>query len=157
MKRAIWFAPFALVLVWCGRNGVSGQTLPANWVGAGAGYNPTGSPKATTWASFATVISQPQKIYSYSTYDVVPQRKAVPLTSARTGLATVLRNFGPRLYLLGFATAGVAQSAMATQSSFSGGGLLLYQWKNGMTAEAGVRVVTGSTEKVVEAGFGKSW
>lgn len=133
--------------------------LPSNWAGLGGGYNPTGSPKATGWASFATIVSQQQKIYSYTTYDAVPQKNAVPVTSARTGFATVVRTFGPRLYLLAFGTAGVSQNATATQGTFSGGGMLFYLFKNGFTIEAGMRGASGSVAQnpIYEAGIGRAW
>ncbi len=133
--------------------------LPGNWAGLGAGYNPAGSPKATGWASFATIISQSQKIYSYTTYDAVPQKNAVPVTSARTGFATVVRTFGPRLYLLAFGTAGVSQTATATQGTFSGGGMLFYVFSAGWTIEAGVRGASGSlaSNPIAEVGFGRAW
>lgn len=134
-------------------------SLPTSWAGAGAGYNPTGSPKATAWASFATLVSQSQKLYSYSTFDVVPQKNAVPVTSARTGFATVVRTFGPNLYLLAFGTAGVSQTSTATQGTFSGGGILFYRFAAGWTIEAGVRGASGSVSSnpIVEGGFGHTW
>jgi hypothetical protein len=134
------------------------QTIPSNWVGVGAGYNPTGSPKVTAWTSLAIVVNEGSQLYSYSTYDVIPQRGAVPVTSLRTGVATVLRRFGPSLYLLGFATVGAATSSTATTGSVSGGGILLYQFKPGWTVEGGVRAVNGSaTGKVFEVGFGRTF
>ena len=73
------------------------QTLPSNWAGSGAGWNPAGSPKVTAWASYAKLVSEGQKLYSYTSYDVIPQRNAVPKTAVRTGFATVIRTFGPNL------------------------------------------------------------
>lgn len=131
--------------------------LPSNWVGAGAGYNPSGSPIATGWMSVAVLLNQSSKVYSYSSYDAIPQKNAVPVMSARTGFATVLRNFGPQLFLLGFGTAGIAQSATAVQGSFSGGGMLVYQFKNGWTGEGGMRIASGTADKIIEFGFGRSF
>jgi hypothetical protein len=133
------------------------QTIPPDWVGAGGGYNPSGSPKVTAWDSFAVLVSEANQLYSYSTFDVIPQRNAVPVTSARTGAATVLRKFGPSVYLLGFATIGAATSSTATTGSFSGGGILLYRFKPGWTVEGAVRAVNGSATKVVEFGFGRTF
>ena len=138
--------------------GACAQTLPADWVGAGAGYNPGGSPKATAWASLAILVSESSQVYSYSTYDVVPQRGAVPVTSARTGAATLLRAFGRSVYLLGFATIGASTSGTATAGSVSGGGILVYRFKPDWTVECVVRAVNGSaTNKVVEFGFGRAF
>ena len=143
----------ALVLGACAR----AQTNPPDWVGAGGGYNPGGSPKVTAWESLAILVNDSSQLYSYSTYDVIPQRKAVPVTSARTGAATVLRKFGPSIYLLGFATLGASTSSTATTGSFSGGGILLYRFTPGWTIEGAVRAVNGSTGKVVEFGFGRTF
>jgi hypothetical protein len=145
----------AAAAVFCASAGA--QTIPANWMGAGAGYNPGGSPKTTAWASLAILMNESSQLYSYSTYDVIPQRRAVPVTSARTGAATVLRRFGPSLYLLGFATVGAATSSTATTGSVSGGGILLYRFKPGWTMEGAVRAVNGSTSKVVEFGLGRTF
>lgn len=131
----------------------------SNWVGLGAGYNPSASPKATGWISEATCISQSQGIYSYSTYEAIPQRNAVPLVSARTGVATVLRQFGPSVYLLALATAGMAQTGTATTGAFSGGGMLMYRHPSGFTFEAGARILSagGNQQAVYEVGVGHSW
>jgi|SRR5580692_7548404 hypothetical protein len=134
------------------------QAIPPNWVGAGGGYDPGGSPRVTAWESLAIVVNEASQLYSYSTYDVIPQRNAVPVTSARTGGAMVLRKFGGSVYLLGFATIGAATSNSATTGSFSGGGILLYRFKPGWTVEGAVRAVNGSaTSKVMEFGFGKTF
>jgi hypothetical protein len=138
--------------------GAGGQTLPGNWVGGGGGYSPGGSPKVTAWASLAILVNEKSQVYSYSTYDVIPQRGAVPVTSARTGAATVLRTFGRSVYLLGFATIGAATSSTATTGSVSGGGILVYRFAASWTAECAVRAVNGSaTNKVVEFGFGRTF
>jgi hypothetical protein len=139
--------------------GGTAPSLPSNWAGVGAGYNPTGSPKATGWASFATLISKTQMIYSYTTYDVIPQKGAVPVTSARTGFATVVRTLGPQLYILAFGTAGVSQTSTATTGTFSGGGLLAYLFKNGWTAVICVRGASGGVAQnpILEGGFGRAW
>jgi hypothetical protein len=152
--RAKFVVAAALVFGAC----AGAQTVPPDWVGAGGGYNPSGSPKVTAWTSFAILVNEASQLYSYSTYDVIPQRNAVPVTSARTGAATVLRKFGPSVYLLGFATIGAATSSTATLGSFSGGGILLYRFKPGWTVEGAVRAVNGAvTGKVVEFGFGRTF
>lgn len=135
---------------------VGAQTIPTNWVGLGGGYNASGSPKVTAWASLAILVNESSQVYSYSTYDVRPQRGGVPVTSVRTGAATVLRRFGASVYLLGFATLGASTSSSATTGSVSGGGILVYRFAPGWTAECAVRAVNG-TGRVVEFGFGRTF
>lgn len=148
---------FANIL--CGQvTPVPPAALPSNWVGAGGGYNPSGSPKGTAWASFATLVAPSAGLYSYTTYDVVPNRDSVPTSSTRTGLAMVIHQYGKNLFLVGFVNGGMSQTATATLGSVSGGGLLLYKFKNNMTFEAGYRGVSNSTTaRVFEFGLGGAW
>lgn len=140
-----------------GTSGVGNTAaLPNNWFGAGGGYNPSGSPKGTGWASFAVLANRTSQVYSYSTYDIIPQKGKIPTTSVRTGAATVLREFGP-VYILGFMTVGATVSSTSTTGSLSGGGLVLYQSKKGWTVELGVRAVTGAVNRVFEGGFGRTF
>lgn len=132
------------------------SALPSLWVGSGAGYNPAGSPKNTAWLSVA--VNTGQGVYSYSSYDVTPVRGQVPVISTRTGVATVksIVLFKQTFFFITFGTAGVAQSATAVTSSFSGGEMGMYRWKTGLTFEVGFRVATGAANKIVECGFGYS-
>jgi len=132
--------------------------LPAHWIGAGGGYSSAASPRATGWVSLAILVSQPSQIYSYSSYDLVPVKGHVPMVSARTGAATVLRRLG-NLYVLGMATAGAAQTSTATTGAFSGGGIGVYRFRSGFTLELAGRVIkAGSTNAAVyEFGGGWSW
>lgn len=135
----------------------SPMTLPASWVGTGASWNPSGSPKWTGWVSLATLINASQALYSYSSYDIVFTAKGVPTATARTGLATVVRNFGKNWYILGLATAGVATTGSATTASFAGGGMLVYKFKGNYTADVEFGAQTGATTRTIRVGFGRSW
>lgn len=134
------------------------QTLPNYWLGAGLGYNSKGSPKTTEWASFAALVNQTGQIYSYSSYDASFGKGRVLTTSTRTGVATVLKQYG-RLYILGFGQAGTAQTNGAFTSSFSGGGMAFYRRKNDFTFEFGARIEkNGSISSPrYEFGAGKVW
>lgn len=131
------------------------QSLPQNWVGAGSGYSSSGSPKVTGWVSLAVLVSQSQQLYSYSTYDVLPVKGGVPTTSARTGLATVIRHYG-MVSILAFGNIGMEQNSTSIAGAFSGGGFAVAQFKSGLTFEVGARIVTsgGKTASPIEAGFG---
>lgn len=137
--------------------GVQKVALPANWVGTGASWNPSGSPKWTGWVSLATLINASQALYSYSSYDIVFTAKGVPTATARTGFATVVRNFGKNWYILGLATAGVATTGSATTASFAGGGMLVYKFKGNYTADVEFGAQTGATTRTIRVGFGRSW
>lgn len=133
-------------------------SLPANWYGAGAAYNPAGSPKVTGWASYAHLMVASQALYTYTTYDILFNKGNIPTTSTRTGLATVVRTFGPSFFVLGFGTAGVSQTTTAVQGTFSGGGMLIYKLPKSWTFGAGYRAVSGSAAgRILEWGFGKTW
>lgn len=108
--------------------------------------------------SMAILANATQKLYSFSTYDIIPQHNAVPLTSVRTGAATILRQVG-NFYVLGMGTLGVAQSGTSVTSAFAGGGLAVYRWSSGLTFEVGARLVkAGSASPAVyEFGFGRTF
>ena len=106
----------------------------------------------------AILANATQKLYSFSTYDIIPQHNSVPLTSVRTGAATILRQIG-HVYVLGMGTVGVAQSGTSVTSAFAGGGLVVYRWSSGLTFEVGARLVkAGSASPAVyEVGFGRTF
>ena len=126
-----------LVLITGVLYGQSTPALPSNWVGAGAAYPVAG------WASYATLMSSKGQVYSFSSWDatVTKTRPHVIQSSARSGLATVLRTWGP-VTLLGFAEAGVAAAQTTTTGAFSGGGVgVLKIGKTAWTIEVAVRVL----------------
>jgi hypothetical protein len=130
-----------------------------SWVGIGAGYNPTGSPKATGWASYAKCSIQSQGIYAYYTEDAIPVKGKVPTLSNRAGAGIVMRSFGPNIFLVALATAGVAQTSTATTGAFSGGGLLFLRFHTDWTVQAGARIVSagGVNSPIYELGLGRSF
>ena len=132
-----------------------------NWIGAGAGYNSAASPSVNGWASYATLLSKTQLLYSFSSYDVVPLKvngKYTIQTSTRTGFALVVRNIGP-ITVLGLGDAGIAASSVKTGSAFSGGGIAVWRLgKTLWTLEAAVRrLQTSLPQSVYEIGFGRGW
>lgn len=132
--------------------------LPNHWIGLGIGYNASGSPHTTGLISLALCINQTNQIYSYSTYEALPSKKGVPTLSTRTGLATVLRQFGP-VYLLGLGTVGVAQTGTAVTSSFSGGGILMQRFHTDYTLGFGARFAKAGnfSQPIYEILFGRTW
>jgi hypothetical protein len=148
------------------------QTVPLpNWAGMGAAYGPSGSPKTGGWAALALPVSQSQSLYSYSLYSAVPVKGTVPTISTTTGLATVLRTYKVSdrglIYVLGLVTAGVATTSTATGvgvfsaatvGAFSGGGLAIWKFPNGITLEAGATAdKAGPTSASYKLGLGKTW
>lgn len=139
-----------------------GQALKCpvdNWVGLNAEYNPAGSPKAAGSASYAKCAVSSQGLYSYSTYEATPVKGRVPALSTRTGAAIVMRSFGPNIFLVALATAGMAQTSTATTGAFSGGGLLFLRFHTDWTFQLGARIVSagGVNSPIYEGGFGKSF
>ena len=137
-------------------------TLPANWVGVGAGYTAGATPPVNGWASYATLVSGKGQLYSFSSYDIVAgaSKPHNITTSARTGFATLLKVWGP-VYVLGFGTAGVAASGTATTGAFSGGGIaVLKLGKTAWTLEGGWRVLKtpiNGVQNVYEFGTGRTF
>jgi hypothetical protein len=138
---------------------------PSNWVGSGAAFNQAASPQINGWASYATLLSKPQLLYSFSSYDVTPIRLSGKLTiqtSARTGFAMVIRQLGP-ITLLGLLDGGMAAAGtgagQTVGSAFSGGGIAV--WKLGKTnwtvAAAYRRLQTTAPQDVFEIGFGRTF
>jgi hypothetical protein len=128
--------------------------LPTNFAGCGVGYN--GS-RGDSWCSVAVQVSQPQALYSYSTYDFTFAKGHLPVTSTRTGLAMVLRHFtlghGFDVALLGMTTMGVSQTSTSLQGSFSGGGQIFIRYKGRFSLNIGIRQAQ-QNGPFVEAGLG---
>ena len=116
-------------------------TPPSNWIGAGAAYTAGGQPPIAGWASYAVLVSGKAGLYSFSSYDltVTKTKPYAVQTSARTGMALVIRTIGP-LTILGLGDAGMAQAPTALTSAFSGGGIGVYRiGKTAWTIELAVR------------------
>lgn len=141
------------------------QQLPSNWAGAGAAYNSFASPKVSGWASYATLISEKGMIYSFTTHEVTSSTRHpfTIQTSIRSGLATVVRRFGP-VVILGFGDAGMAGAGSSVGGSFSGGGIAIIQLgKAGRTTlSVSVRNVKsnvglGQSQQPIEFGVGRTF
>jgi hypothetical protein len=111
------------------------QSLPQNWVGMFAGYSGKGDGSVCA----AVLVSQSAQAYSYSCYHAVVQRNSVPATTLQTGAALLLRSFGP-LSLYGLGTGGTATNGTAVTAAFSGGGLLMWSLKSGLTFQLGMQM-----------------
>jgi hypothetical protein len=135
------------------------QTLPANWAGAGSAWNPNSKPPVAGWVSYATTLKSGSGNYSFTSYDILLSKKSQPITSARTGFATILRQYGPVL-ILGFGDAGIAAGATVTASAFSGGGVAVIQLGKGWSIALPARYIksaAGVNQMVYEIGIGRSF
>lgn len=134
--------------------------LPANWAGVGAAYNSYAAPNIAGWASEASLISCSGQVYSFSSWDITSARTKpfTAQTSARTGIALVVRQFGP-VYILGLGDAGVAAAASNLSGAFSGGGMgFVRLGKTNWTINVGARLLhTGiaGNETIYEFGLGR--
>jgi hypothetical protein len=94
---------------------------PRNWGGAGAAYNSFVKPPLSGWISLANFISDKGPVDSFSTIDITSARTKpfTSQTSVGTGLATVIRQFGP-VTILGFGVAGASMVATNLGGAFAG-------------------------------------
>lgn len=135
---------------------------PSNWVGAGAAYTSGAAPPVAGWASYAVLVSGKGQVYSFSSYDVQSARTKPfsVVTTTRTGLATILKQWGP-VYVLGFGTAGVAAATNATTGAYSGGGVAIWRISStDWTLCLGIRIAKNAvlgTQNVYEFGFGRTF
>lgn len=140
---------------------VAAPVLPNQWMGAGAAWNQNTTPQIAGWASYAKLVSAKGQTYSFTSWDITSS-KAKPYTaqtSARTGLATVIRQFGP-ITLLGFGDAGMATSVSNFAGAFSGGGIVAIKLgKTDFTINLAARVIkvaSQSNQVIYEFGFGRT-
>jgi hypothetical protein len=149
----------ALALALCAR---AQTALPQNWAGAGAALNQSSKPPVAGWFAYATLISEKGQLYSISTHDVFlsSTKPYTVQSSARTGLATVLRTIGP-LVVLGLGDAGMVAGGTALGGAFSAGGIgVLRLGKTNWTIALGARVIktsTGGNQNVYEFGTGRTF
>lgn len=136
-------------------------SLPNSWMGAGAAWDQYTTPQVAGWASYAKLVSSSGQLYSFTSWDATSSRARpyTAQTSVRSGLASVVRRFGP-VYLLGFGDAGMAAAAGDFGGAFSGGGIVVIKLgKTNFTLELAARVlkVAGQTNHVIyEFGFGRT-
>jgi hypothetical protein len=150
-----WFAPFVLL------SGLTAQSLPNNWAGAGIAYNQFSTPQIAGWASYLHLISVPQAMYAGFSYDVT-SATAHPFkiqTSTRLRVAMVVRQY-QRLAIIGLGDAGMAVAGSNLGGAFSGGGAAIYKLNDGYTVMLGARILKtslGQSQAIYEIGFGKAW
>ena len=139
-------------------------TLPVNWFGTGAAYSSLSRPGISGWYSYALLLSNSARIYSFTTHDITSTRTR-PYTlqsSVRTGIAPVIRQFGP-VTILGFGDAGMAGADNSIAAAFSGGGVVVVQLgKTDWTVVGCVRqfksnVAGADSQQIYELGFGRTW
>jgi hypothetical protein len=105
-------------------------------------------------------------LYSFNTWDVSVYKSSITgqltyQSSPRTGLAMILRNFGP-IYLCGFGNMGVATAGSSASFAYSGGGMALWKIGRGQwSAFFGAHVLNtgalGGTTLVPELGIGRTF
>jgi|SRR5579859_576013 len=139
---------------------VATPTLPSQWMGAGAAWNQNTTPQIAGWASYAKLVSGKGQTYSFTSWDVTSSKKTpfTAQTSARTGLAAVIRQLGP-ITVLGFGDAGMATSVSNFAGAFSGGGIAVIKLgKTNFTIELAARVLKVASQPnqvVYEIGLGR--
>lgn len=157
MRRLLLLSLFALTLSAQSTVPVSSTVaLPTNWTGAGAAY----TTKIGAWVSFATLINAKGQIYSFTTQDesVLSKKPLTVQTSTRTGLCTVMKNFGP-LYLLGCADAGGATTGTNIMGAFAGEGVALLRLgkTNWTVVFSGNYLKASGSQTTYKFGFGRIW
>lgn len=134
--------------------------LPSSWMGAGGGWNKASTPQIAGWASYAKLISTKSQTYSFTSWDITSVKgpNFVSQSSARTGLATLIKQVGP-VSVLGFGDAGMATSS-GLGGAFSGGGIAVIKLgKTNFTIELAVRVLKVASQPnqmVYEFGIGRT-
>jgi hypothetical protein len=135
---------------------------PSNFIGAGAAYNPAGSPKTTGWASWGKLIDAKSESYFFTTEDAIVVRTPsyAIQTSVRVGVASLLKQFGP-VKIYGIVDGGGATVGTTSGGAASGGGIAeLPIGKTTYHFMAGFRILKTSlpgTPKLYEIGFLKSF
>jgi hypothetical protein len=136
---------------------------PQNFVGVGYLYNPSGSPKSTGWASYGKLIDPKSTSYFFTTEDAIMVRTPTLQlqTSARVGVATLMKTLGP-VQIFGIVDGGGATTGTASGGAASGGGLAQIPiGKSHYHFAAGFRIFKTSTSsgtpKAYEFGFFKDF
>lgn len=141
------------------------RTLPGNWFGLGAAYAGQAHPPVSGWYSYAILLSTSAKVYSFTTTDIVPTLvKPYSIQhSTRTGIAPVIRDFGP-VAVLGIADAGMSVSGSSVGGAFSAGGIVVVRLGSTHWSLAGIArrlrsnaAMAGDDQWIYELGLGRSW
>jgi len=136
--------------------------LATNWIGAGGGYSALSAPPASGWLAMANLVSAPAQLYAFTCHNVTSS-KTKPYTiqtTETTGLATVIRTFGP-VAILGFGQSGVAASGTSVGGAFSGGGVGVIRlgktnWTLVLSVEH-LKTSIGGTQDLWKFGAGRAW
>lgn len=135
---------------------------PANFAGAGALYNPSGTPRVTGWATWAKLVDAKSESYFFTTEDAFVQglKPFAITTSVRVGLATKIKEIGP-VKVFGIVDGGGATSGATSGAAASGGGIATIKVKGAYYLMLGYRAIMlqgqAGTPKLYEIGLGKAW
>lgn len=147
MKKVIVLLLFSAGLTWA-------ADPPKDWVGAGASY---AQPQVSGWGAYAKLLSTSGPIYSFSEITfTMPKGKLQ--TTTTTGVATDVFNHG-RLKVFGFGNVGAATSAATTSAAYAGGGVGIYELKNGFNFAVGAQFLhsNSGSQTIYSFGVGKSF
>lgn len=130
----------------------------SGWLGGGSVYTNSSGPKIGAWGALSLPVGALQ---SFTYYQATIAR--TPITSTTTGIAdchwaVTLKASTLRVCIL--ATIGVSTSSSAAVLAGAMGGLGLWQWKSGLTAEVGwmeMKDASGSLRPRVVVGGGWAW
>jgi hypothetical protein len=136
---------------------------PATFVGAGALYNPSGTPRVTGWATYAKLVDAKSQSYFFTTEDAFVSKLNGSYTttvSGRVGMATLIKALGP-VQVFGIVDGGGATAGTVSGAAASGGGIAMIKVKSDYYLMLGYRALLlqgqAGTPKLYEIGFGKAW
>ncbi len=127
------------------------DTTPTYIIAGGVGYSPytAGITGVSGIGIFAVHIAK-SNLLSWSTMQMVPGQKTG--ANVRTGLGYIVYQGGP-WSLTAIADAGVAMGGAVTLGTFSGGGVLAYEFKPKLYFTVGLSIVQVSSN-LVQPSFG---
>lgn len=130
----------------------------SGWLGGGSVYTNSSGPKIGAWGALSLPVGILQ---SFTYYQATVAR--TPITSTTTGIAdchwsVAVKTSTLRVCVL--ATIGVSTSSSAAVLAGAMGGMWMWQWKSGLTAEVGwmeMKDASGSLRPRIVAGMGYHW
>lgn len=131
----------------------------SGWLGGGSVYTNSSGPKVGAWGALSLPVGTLQSF----TYYQATVAGRTPITSTTTGVAdchwtATLKTSTLRVCVL--ATIGVSTSSSAAVLAGAMGGLGMWQWESGLTAEVGwleIKDASGSIRPRIVAGLGWKW
>lgn len=147
MKKIIILFLFAAGLSWA-------ADAPKDWLGAGANY---AQPQVSGWAAYAKLLSPSGPVYSFSEITFTAPKGKLQTTTT-TGVATLVAQHG-KLKVFGFGNVGAATSAVTTGAAYAGGGVGIYELKNGFNIAVGAQFLKSNAgnQTIYSFGVGKSF